>query len=395
MTMVNKVCGHFCPKFCNLPQIVNMKAFFLFILIGCAGASIAQSTTHTIMHNGVERYYRLYVPEDYSGDDPVPLVFNLHGYGSQALEQEFYGDFRPIADTANFILVHPEGINDLGGNQFWNAFGVPGIDDVGFISSLIDTLSADYNIDEQCVYSTGMSNGGFMSFELACMLSNRIAAVASVTGTMAENRLAVCNPEFARPMMQIHGTQDATVPYNGNAEFASIPDVVNFWVETNNCNPTPVITDIPNIDPGDGTTTEHYLYEDGINGNTVEHYKVTNGGHTWPGAFIAIGATSNDFNASVEIWRFFRQHKLGGATSVQSKMKTTEFVLYPNPSTGLFNVAMDDVFDAIRILDMSGRVVQEFSGVSSGTTFEMQHKGVFIVQIQNGHYWQSKKLVIQ
>lgn len=370
-----------------------MRYFFVvcsFLLI--LGAS-AQSTIHNINHNGVEREYRLYVPDIYSGDEPVPLVFNLHGYTSNAIQQEFYGDFRPIADTANFILVHPEGLNDFGGNQFWNAFGVPGVDDVGFIAALIDTLSDEYNIDPQCVYSTGMSNGGFMSFELACMLSNRIAAVASVTGSMAENRLAVCDPEFARPAMQIHGTADGTVPYNGNAEMASIPDVVDFWVETNNCNPVPIVTDIPNIDPEDGTTTEHYLYAGGENGNTVEHYKVIDGGHTWPGAIIAIGATSYDFDASTEIWRFFRQHKLGGATSVQSKKK--EFVLYPNPSAGVVNFSIDDVFDTIRILDMSGRVIREISRASSGTSFEIQHKGIYIVQIRIGDYWRSEKLVIQ
>jgi polyhydroxybutyrate depolymerase len=372
-----------------------MRSFFFMLITTVTFGANAQSTTHTIMHNGVERYYRLYVPEDYSGDDPVPLVFNLHGYGSQAFQQELYGDFRPIADTANFILVHPEGLNDLGGNQFWNAFGVPGIDDVGFISALIDTLSAEYSIDEQCVYSTGMSNGGFMSFELACMLSNRIAAVASVTGTMAENRLAVCNPEFARPMMQIHGTQDATVPYNGNAEFASIPDVVDFWVETNNCNPTPVITDIPNIDPGDGTTTEHYLYEGGANGNTVEHYKVTNGGHTWPGAFIAIGATSNDFNASVEIWRFFRQHKLGGTTSVADHPDNRNFSLYPNPSTGVVNIAFDETIDHIRLVDLTGRMVEEWAGSGSNIQINVTQKGIYVMQVQIGNQVMNQKLLLQ
>ncbi|HKL02579.1 MAG TPA: PHB depolymerase family esterase, partial [Cryomorphaceae bacterium] len=286
-----------------------MKQFFILCLLTCAHLAMAQSTVHTISHNGIEREYRLYVPEIYSGDEPVPLVFNLHGYGSNAIQQEFYGNFRPLADTANFILVHPEGLNDAGGSQFWNAFGLPGIDDVGFVAAMIDTLSAAYNIDSQCVYSTGMSNGGFMSFELACILSDRVAAVASVTGSMAENRLAACNPEFARPTMQIHGTEDATVPYAGTAEFASIPEVVDFWVELNECNETPEISNIPDNDPSDGTTTERFVYEGGTNGNTVEHFKVENGGHTWPGAFVDIGVTSHDFDASIEIWRFFRQHK--------------------------------------------------------------------------------------
>lgn len=372
-----------------------MKQILLLILLGYFNLSLAQSTVHNLTHNGVEREYRLYVPAIYSGDEPVPLVFNLHGYTSNAIQQEFYGDFRPIADTANFILVHPEGLNDLGGNQFWNAFGVPGVDDVGFVSAMIDTLSAEYNIDPQCIYSTGMSNGGYMSFELACMLSNRIAAVGSVTGSMSESRLAVCNPEFARPMIQIHGTADATVPYNGNAETASISEVIDFWVQTNNCNPTPIVTDIPNIDPGDGTTTEHSLYEDGINGNTIEHFKVLNGAHTWPGAPIVIGTTSYDFDASVEIWRFFRQHKLSETTNITSNLTTKSIGIFPNPSAGEFTITFANTIDNLRIIDLNGRVVLNRDGVHSRTKFEFTERGIYVVQIRSGEHWFKEKLIIQ
>lgn len=382
------------PKFSNLPQNFAMKHFYLFVMFSCANLLLAQSTIHNLIHNDIEREYRLYVPEVYTGDEPVPLVFNLHGYTSNAIQQEFYGDFRPIADTANFILVHPEGLNDFGGNQFWNAFGVPGIDDVGFISAMIDTLSAEYNIDPNCVYSTGMSNGGFMSFELACMLSNRVAAVASVTGTMAESRLAACDPDIARPVMQIHGTEDPTVPYNGNAEWASIPDVVDFWVSLNECNETPVISDVPDIDPGDGSTTEHFVYNDGLNGNTVEHYKVENGEHTWPGAFIDIGVTSHDFDASVEIWRFFRQHKLEGPTSVENIADMPQIEMYPNPTKGAVNFACDDIIDRIRIVDMAGTLVDELSVQSTSVRLQLETKGVFMVQIHTRTATSVHKLVI-
>lgn len=372
-----------------------MRQILLFIFIGCASASLAQSTLGTIIHNGIEREYRLYVPSIYTGDEPVPLVFNLHGYGSNAFQQELYGDFRAIADTANFILVHPEGLSDTGGSQFWNAFGVPEVDDVGFISAMIDTLSAEYNIDPQCVYSTGMSNGGFMSFELACMLSNRIAAVASVTGTMDVDRLAACDPEFARPVMQIHGTQDETVPYEGNIGFASIPDVIDFWIEINGCNETPEVSDIPDIDPNDDTTTERFLYTDGANGNTVEHYKVENGGHTWPGTVFNIGATSQDFSASVEIWRFFRQYKLDGPTSVKEVDNQPVLNIYPNPSRGEVFIACDARIDQIRITDMTGRLVNQFLVQSSSVQLQLNEKGVFIVQVETESGPIFQKLVVR
>lgn len=387
--------GYFYRKFSNLSQIFDMKHFYLFVLFSCANLLLAQSTVHNLVHNDIEREYRLYVPEVYTGDEPVPLVFNLHGYSSNAFEQELYGDFRPIADTANFILVHPEGLEDFGGNQFWNAFGVTGIDDVGFITAMIDTLSAEYNIDPQCVYSTGMSNGGFMSFELACVLSNRIAAVASVTGTMTEERLAACDPDFARPVMQIHGTDDSTVPYNGDANLASIPAVVDFWVGVNECNEMPEITEVPDIDPDDGSTTEHFVYNDGLNGNTVEHYKVENGEHTWPGAFIDIGVTSHDFDASVEIWRFFRQHKIDGPTSIENVADRPLVEMYPNPSVGEVSIECDAPIELIQFMDMTGRLVHEFSVQSNSARLQLTDKGVFMVQVHTATSITVQKLVLR
>ena len=113
----------------------------------------SQSVVRSFMHGGVEREYRIYIPIVYTGNDAVPLLLNLHGYTSNAFEQEIYGDFRPIADTANFILVHPQGTTDAGGTTFWNAFGSPTetVDDVSFISALIDTVAVNYNIYEDRV----------------------------------------------------------------------------------------------------------------------------------------------------------------------------------------------------------------------------------------------------
>jgi hypothetical protein len=157
-------------------------------------------------------------------------VLNFHGYTSNDFEQMWYGDFRPIADTAGFLVVHPMGTVDLVGNTHWNVgWGLSTVDDIGFTSALIDSLAAQYNINQDRIYSTGMSNGGFMSYQLACELSDRIAAIASVTGSFNVNQLTTCHPDHQMPVMEIHGTADPTVPYDGNALFAPIPSVVNFW----------------------------------------------------------------------------------------------------------------------------------------------------------------------
>ena len=155
-------------------MIRNIATLFLLIL---ANALSAQTTIlGSIQSGGLTRDYRLYRPAAYTGNTPVPLIINMHGYTSNSLEQEFYGDFRSIADTANFLIVHPNGTLDNQGNRFWNTFGTGStVDDVAFISDLLDALQATYNIDPQRIYSTGMSNGGFMSYTLACELNDRIA----------------------------------------------------------------------------------------------------------------------------------------------------------------------------------------------------------------------------
>ena len=183
-----------------------------------------QTITASITHGGLQRDYILYVPANYTGTTAVPLLFNFHGYTSNATEQMWYGDFRAIADTAGFLIVHPEGKLDGSGNTHFNVgWGGSSINDVGFTSALIDSLLLDYSIDEDRVYSTGMSNGGFMSYQLACELSDRIAAIASVTGSMNMGWFNSCNPNHPMPIMEIHGTADGNVPY------ATIPSIMDFW----------------------------------------------------------------------------------------------------------------------------------------------------------------------
>lgn len=325
-------------------------------------ASAQTTVTGTIQSGGLTREYRLYVPAAYNGSTPVPLVLNLHGYASFAAQQEFYGDFRPIADTANFLIVHPNGTIDPQGNRFWNVLGgLSAVDDVAFLSNLIDTLRAAYNIDPNRMYSTGMSNGGFMSYSLACELSHKIAAIASVTGSMINLKLNACNPPRPVPVMEIHGTADNTVPYNGSVSLGTvaIPTLVNAWVQKNQCNPAPVITPVPDINTTDGCTAEHYLYTGGINGSTVEHYKVIGGGHTWPGQLFPIGVTNQDFSASREIWRFFSQYRLDLLTDVTApEITKAEWSVFPNPVHDRLTLRSNDAKPArqIRIFDTLGRL---------------------------------------
>ena len=314
----------------------------LLLLVGCTFSSFSQQTINaSITHDGIQRDYILYIPELYDGSTAVPLVFNFHGYGSNAAQQMFYGDFRDIADTEGFLLVHPEGTTFIG-DQFWNV-GFPGlssnIDDVGFTEALIDELATLYAIDLDRVYATGMSNGGFMSFLLACQLSEKIAAVASVTGSMTQDTFDDCNAQHPTPVLQIHGTDDGVVLYNGNNLSIPIADVISYWVDFNNCETTPTTTTLPDVDVSDGSTIEHSVYEDGDNGITTEHMKVIGGGHTWPGSVINTAGTNQDIDASMEIWLFFSRFDINGPLSTDDFEKN-QVTIYPNPTQSKINLSL-------------------------------------------------------
>ncbi len=372
-----------------------MKSAFLTLAFLAASALSAQTTiSGTITHGGLTREYRLYVPASYSAATPAPLVFNLHGYTSDMLQQEFYGDFRPIADTAGFLLVHPNGTLDGGGNRFWNVGFFPSaVDDVGFLEALMDSLSADYSIDPSRVYSAGMSNGGFMGYHLACN-SDRFAAIASVTGSMSTATYASCSPTRPIPVIEIHGTADGTVPYGGTTGMKPIADVLDYWATFNSCPTPPTVATVPNTAVFDGATAEHHVYAPGDDGVTIEHFKVISGAHTWPGAPIVIGVTCMDFDASEEIWRFFSQHTL--VTHRGETLTEQALQISPVPVADELHVTLDVSGPlSFAVLDGTGREVM--AGIAQGGTFTLAAGGLapgfYLLRLSDGKTEAVKRFV--
>ena len=346
----------------------------LLVLIGTFSPILAQQTINgSVIHDGIQRDYILYIPAIYDGSADFPLVLNFHGFGSNANEQMFYGDFRDIADTEGFLLVHPQGTS-LNGSQYWNV-GSPGssgstIDDVGFTEALIDELANLYTINLDRVYATGMSNGGFMSFLLACQLSEKIAAIASVTGSMTLDTYANCNAQHPTPILQIHGTSDNIVPYNGNTGSLSIDDVISYWVNYNNCDTNPTITTFPDLDPSDGSIVEHIVYTGGDNASTTEHMKVIGGGHTWPGSVFILPETNQDINASNEIWEFFSRFDINGSLSV-NEFENGQVTIYPNPTSSKINLSLSfseelnyELFSSIGKQLMNGTIKSSYQEIN-------------------------------
>ena len=345
-----------------------------------SGVTIVDS----IKSNNIMRKFRLYVPNSYNSSQAVPLILNLHGYTSNSAQQQPYSNFMPIADTANFLMVYPDG-KVVSGNQYWNAgFGGPE-NDVLFMSDLIDSLKLFYNIDLNRVYSCGMSNGGIMSYYLACNLPNRIVAIASVTGSMLNNWFT-CAPTRPFPVMEIHGTADGTVNYNGDVTFAPIDSVVKKWRVHNNCNAAPVTFSVLNINTSDNSTAVNYKYTGGTNGSTVELYKVTGGSHSWPGAIPVIANTNEDFNASVEIWRFFRQYKLNQflpTVGINENSLKNNVKVYPNPVTEkLFIDGLSGV--KLKVMDLVGKIIIEENNTNEINVRTLKG-GIYFLQIASGN----------
>lgn len=339
-------------------KLTNMKYLHTLLTLLCFPLLLAAQDviTGTIAHDGRVRNYRLYIPPAHTAGDALPLVFNLHGFGSNAVQQEFYSGMNAVADTAGFFICYPNGVSSA-----WNvgwAFGSTA-DDVGFISALIQELSANYNIDLQRVYACGMSNGGFMSYRLACELNNRIAAIASVTGSMVPAYFGACAPGRAAPVMEIHGTADDVVPYEGQPDISvHIDTVVHFWAANNACNLTPVVQSLPDTDPGDGSTITRFDYNDCSGGRQVSLLRVNGGGHTWPGSILNIGATNQDINGSVEIWRFFSRFTLGEISALEERTTAEPLLrLYPNPTAGMLRLAPQSAPVYIKVYNAVGQLV--------------------------------------
>jgi polyhydroxybutyrate depolymerase len=252
------------------------------------------------------RSFFVYIPESVQSLESIPLLFTFHGYGSNAERIMSYSGYNELADSLGFIAVYPQGTL-LEGRTHWNVGGwtlESPVDDVAFVDSLINQLSNTYPINQERIYANGMSNGGYMSFLLACQSDSRIAAVASITGAMTPQTLEACSPQKPVPVLQIHADTDQTVPYAGDPIWTiGIEDILNYWIANNQADNTAEITALEDVDPNDGSTVEKFVYNAPDTNAPVVHYFVKNGGHDWPGAW-----GNKDISASEITWEFLSQY---------------------------------------------------------------------------------------
>ncbi len=267
--------------------------------------------------NGDIRKFRLHVPRGYDGTRPLPVLFAFHSSRASASVLERETGFNELADSLGFFAIYPEGMH-----RAWNigeccrySFKKKK-DEMAFVTGMLDQLSRGLRVDSTRVYSTGYSDGGTLSFLLACGISSRITAVASVSGTLFEP-LPACSLSHPIPVLSIHGTGDHNIPYEGhvggpaarpggNHFQHSARDVVRFWLDRENCSSTPVVVRSGNV--------SKERYECAAGGSEVVFFTIENGQHGWPGGgrgWVFSPKPPTDIVASDTIIAFLLKHRSG------------------------------------------------------------------------------------
>jgi polyhydroxybutyrate depolymerase len=279
---------------------------------------------YSAVFGGRKRTLRLYLPTGHSG--PEPLVMVLHGHGGTACGMEWMTrrGFNHIADRDGAIVVYPDGIakgwND--GRSETGAGGDAAVDDVGFLSALPQAIAALHPVDAARVYVTGISNGGLMSYRLACDAAGVFAAAAAVAANMSVELAPRCQPERIVPMLIMDGTDDPIMPWKGGAvrvlwmargTVISAEASADRWRELDHCAPFESLAALT-ATPADGTSVLPHVAHC-ASGAEVRLYEIRGGGHSWPRGVpylgpLLIGRVSQALDANETIWAFFSQHPL-------------------------------------------------------------------------------------
>jgi polyhydroxybutyrate depolymerase len=297
---------------------ITARLIGMSILLNLPARAQELSRTITVQH--LQRNFLYHLPEKRLATHPLPLVFVLHGGGSEARRMPRFTGMDSIADREKFIVVYPQGYH-----RHWNDGRKDineSVDDIAFFQAMINYFEEHDRIDPRRIYATGISNGGFMVQRLACEMSTQLAAVASVAATMSEDLAVRCKPAQPISVLFMNGTSDPIVPYQGGevhigrskrGAVLSTQQAVEKWLTTDGCADEPIQDTLADRNPFDHTRVYRTRYMNCRQGTAVELYTIAGGGHTWPGGpqylpARIVGWASRDINASEIIWQFFAAH---------------------------------------------------------------------------------------
>ena len=369
-----------------------MKVILATLSLLLFSTSFSQETNETVDINGTTRSYVQYLP---TGFDPVteslPVVFCLHGLGDVATNMANIG-YNQMGDTARFIAIYPQGLDNSFGQSSWangTSFLSSTADDISFFHQLIDDVILNQNADPTRIYATGFSMGGIMSHKLACELNSRIAAIGSMSGTIAD--LNTCVPSYATPVMHVHGTADGTVPYAGSPlpTLELVQPTIDFWRNAHGCSATADSTQLPDV-ASDGYTVDRFVYQSCNPQGSVELWRVNGADHEY------FYQPVNDFTEAVEIWLFLRQwsHSSPATAGVSSSLNMS-FSIYPNPSKSVINIESSSAENGT-IVSLAGEELMNLT-INSGTNiFDLSqlNPGMYILHTDNPNGL-SQRIIIE
>jgi len=354
-------------------------SIFVYFCFFCLYSLSAQTSFN---HNGINRTYEIFEPSTYTGSTPIPLVFALHGNGGNASNFVDHTGFNTLGESEGFIVIYPNALISSGYTQWNYKYGSSslGIDDVGFVIALKNEIIANFNIDTTKIFICGFSGGAFLTNRIACEEPLSFSSYGMIGSFITSDMEDVCTSMESISIAHIHGNNDTSVPFN-----PGVTQSIDFWLNKNNCNLSPIIEDLPNTDTSDGTTTELKKYNTCDNNKNVWLYEIDGGNHVWPGREFS--SNSVDFKGSEELWRFFNNIPNLDLPDLSS---STVKILFNNNNKCL-HIQSSLMLGTLNIYDVLGNLVHSCLVEQRVNQLDFLNKGFYIVNIED----QNLKIEIQ
>jgi len=371
------------------------KLLLLFVIL--FSYNVFSQTLVTFSFDGQTRRYYKYVPNIYDSLKPIPVVFCLHGLGDN-IDNFINIAMHLLGEVDTFVTIYPEALSSPYGNA-WNA-GInymgsiinENINDVDFLMAITDSLQIIYNIDTERIYFCGLSLGGFMAQRMACERSDKIAAVASVAGTIGNS--LNCTPSRPIAICHFHGTNDQVVYYTNNLFGLDAEELVSFWINNNHCDTNYIYKTYPDV-ANDGIVVESYYSNSPNNLADVMFYKAIGAGHVW------LYTPVNDISYTIEIWNFLKKFRLSSSQNIND-FSEHNIQIFPNPTNSILTITfplqyMND-FNLIKIYNTLGELVysQKINSLQNQITINLSDlsEGIYFLEIlQQNKLFQNKIII--
>jgi len=360
------------------------KSIFLLFLLCVVSAGTIKAQIQHIEWQNAQREYLVKIPEMH--DETIPVMYFLHGLGDNItrLDNEFH--FQQIADDFGWMLVVPQALSQSGYTMWNAALTNSNIDDSGFLMALLDSLAVQFPVNQDSVFFTGFSMGGFMTHRMAIEHGDRITACAPVSGLITH---AMASYSAVAPvrMLHIHGTSDPVVGYDGNSQYfggnlgLSVEAILNYWKNANHCVEEPVIDTFPDLQ-NDGLRFVRYTYEGEAE---LQHIKVIGGNHTWYHS-----ENQYDIGYLTEIHKFFTQNN---NTTNLGEMERSVMKIWPNPCQGQIQIEVEDA-TILEWIDLQGKTMERHPLQKGINTIDISSlpSGMYLLKDANGSV---KKVMVE